>query len=424
MARLALTALLATAVVAVLGQEIELGQPYDEEAEERFGPLDYDLLGEGVGGDGSGIVDEDDNASNRTTRSPSNATTSTALISTTVTTATTTTTTTTTTASTSATTTTTTSITSTTHTTSTTITKFCHAGQYLNKAENRCEPCLEGTYQDENGDASKGHHLTECMPWIPCPLSQTEDAPPTLTSQRTCVAAPREGCERNQYKMISDEISGSGDSGTDDGVADKTICGFTEKCPKGFAIVLNATADSDVLCTSCDDFNPDNPMFFSTSLNSWTCKEWQTCKVGEYWVQPSGSTTEDIDCKPCPPGKIQLLENNRKTECLKPAKTTPARQAPSTVTYSTVTLFPGTDGSGGSGSGDALPSGNSKLKLGVLISIACGGTIVLLTIVAVVRGKCKRQAIYLTANEWSDNSRNWQGGFNDDDDDQILLGGL
>ena len=88
------------------------------------------------------------------------------------------------------------------------------------------------------------------------------------------------------------------------------------------------------------------------------------------------------------------------------------------------TLFPGTDGSGGSGSGDALPSGNSKLKLGVLISIACGGTIVLLTIVAVVRGKCKRQAIYLTANEWSDNSRNWQGGFNDDDDDQILLGGL
>lgn len=156
MARLALTALLATAVVAVLGQEIELGQPYDEEAEERFGPLDYDLLGEGVGGDGSGIVDEDDNASNRTTRSPSNATTSTALISTTVTTATTTTITTTTTASTSATTTTTTSITSTTHTTSTTITKFCHAGQYLNKAENRCEPCLEGTYQDENGDASKG----------------------------------------------------------------------------------------------------------------------------------------------------------------------------------------------------------------------------------------------------------------------------
>ena len=156
MARLALTALLATAVVAVLGQEIELGQPYDEEGEERFGPLDYDLLGEGVGGDGSGIVDEDDNASNRTTRSPSNATTSTALISTTVTTATTTTTTTTTTASTSATTTTTTSITSTTHTTSTTITKFCHAGQYLNKAENRCEPCLEGTYQDENGDASKG----------------------------------------------------------------------------------------------------------------------------------------------------------------------------------------------------------------------------------------------------------------------------
>lgn len=116
-----------------------------------------------------------------------------------------------------------------------------------------------------NLNVTTGHHLTECMPWIPCPLSQTEDAPPTLTSQRTCVAALREGCERNQYKMISDEISGSGDSGTDDGVADKTICGFTENCPKGFAIVLNATADSDVLCTSCDvsvDMHVYTPLLF------------------------------------------------------------------------------------------------------------------------------------------------------------------
>jgi hypothetical protein len=108
------------------------------------------------------------------------------------------------------------------------------------------------------------------------------------------------------------------------------------------------------------------------------------------------------------------MENSRSTKCQH--TTTPAPTTP------TIPV----DGSG-SGSDNAMPdttTAKGGLSLMILIAICAGGTILLLGLGLVVKRSCRRKASYLTANEWSDSGRSWRGDYNDDADDETLLGGL
>jgi len=251
------------------------------------------------------------------------------------------------------------------------------------------------------------------MPWLECLGGQSKAEPPTPKSQVRCYAGEAGQCGKDQYQYEVEENDeqGSGISGNDDGTSGQIICTFIEQCPIGFYVTVNATSNEDVECESCLDYKDGK--FFSTVLDAQHCTQWKTCKVDEYWHQPSGSTTSDITCLPCPPMTHQPLQNERKTGCTRFSPTT---------TLATTTFPSGNDDDGGSGErGEDKPD---KANLGLIIGASCGGMVVFLSIAMLIRRCSRRRASYLTANEWSDNGRSWRGGFQDDEEDSILLGGL
>jgi len=279
------------------------------------------------------------------------------------------------------------------------------------------------------------------MAWKDCVAAegQVEKDAPSASRQRTCWAAPGKACSTKplsrQYENYSEEHGpaasgddGSGGSGALTPAKKRLICAFTEECPEGHAVELKATDISDVVCTSCKLV--DEGRAFSNTLNAQECTPWKTCGVDEYWEQPSGSTTTDIKCSACPAGQYQPLQNERKKSC---GYTTAPPSITTTQTYPTDPGFgPGGDNSGPGGSNSstgnntAVDPASSGISIYMLIGISCGGTILLLIIGMLINRKCRRKASYLTASAWSNASanRSWQGGFEDDNDDEELLGGM
>jgi len=192
--------------------------------------------------------------------------------------------------------------------------------------------------------------------------------------------------------------------------------------------MLPATSASDVICEECQANS------FSNMYDAQECTQYKKCKVDQFWKQPSGTATTDIECAACAAGKFQPLEDERINAC---GYTSSTSQASTVTTFSTVYIpgvspteafGPGGDDTNSSilGNNTGVETAKGGMSLYLMIAIACGGTIVLLVIGMLISRCCKKKASYLTASAWSNQSANrtWQGGYDDGEDDEELLGGM